>query len=262
MSLIELHDVVIGYRKDRPLSPPIKFAVGEGDTIGILGPNGAGKSTLLKTLLGTIPPLSGSVSYPSGRAPRVGYVPQGHRLDFAYPLDALQVVLMGRAGRAGLGRFYQRADRHASLKALESVGLAGVAPQPFRSLSGGQRQRVLVARALVGEPELLVLDEPTSEMDPAAEHSLLSLVSDLVTAQRVAVLFVTHQISAAAGFSQTVMLLDGARTLLEAGPTDEYVSSERMTRLYGRPVEVRREHGRTLVWLAAHEAAPPAGGAP
>ena len=255
MGLIEFQDVVIGYRKDRPLSPPIKFSLGEGDTVGILGPNGAGKSTLLKTMLGTVAPLSGSVKYPSGRAPRVGYVPQGHRLDFAYPLDALQVVLMGRAGRVGIGRFFKKADREASLESLKSVGLEKVAHQPFRSLSGGQRQRVLVARALVGDPELLVLDEPTSEMDPAAEHSLLSLVSDLVTARKVAVLFVTHQISAAAGFSRTVMLLDGARTSLETGPTDEYVSSERMTRLYGRPVEVRREHGRTLVWLSAHEEA-------
>ena len=262
MSLIELKDIVIGYRKGRPFSPPIRFAIEEGDTIAILGPNGAGKSTLLRTILGMVPPLSGSLAFRNGRAPQVGYVPQGHRVDFAYPLDALQVVLMGRAGRVGVGRFYTGADRLAAQRQLDAVGLGDLAHHPFRSLSGGQRQRVLVARALAGEPELLVLDEPTSEMDPAAEHALLSLVSDLVTARQVAVLFVTHEISAAAGFSRTVLLLDGARTSLEAGPTDEYVTSERMTRLYGRPVEVRREHGRALVWLSAHEAAGPQGGAP
>jgi ABC-type Mn2+/Zn2+ transport system ATPase subunit len=258
MSLIDLQNVVIGYRNHRPLSPQISFSVKEGDTVAILGPNGAGKSTLLKTILGTVPPLAGSLAYPGGAPPRVGYVPQGHRLDFAYPLDALQVVLMGRAGVRGLARRFGSADRDHAQRQLESVGLGKVAHQPFRSLSGGQRQRVLVARALVGDPQLLVLDEPTSEMDPAAEHSLLSLVSDLVTARGVAVLFVTHQISAAAGFSSTVLLLDGARTSLEVGPTDEYVNSERMTRLYGRPVEVRREHGRTLVWLAAHDPVPEA----
>jgi ABC-type Mn2+/Zn2+ transport system ATPase subunit len=261
-NLLELQDVVIGYRSDRPLSPPIRFAVQAGDTIAILGPNGAGKSTLLKTMLGAVAPLSGALVWPGGRPPRVGYVPQGHRLDFAWPLDALQVVLMGRAGRVGLGRSFKAADRAAALTQLEHVGLGGVAHQSFRSLSGGQRQRVLVARALAGDPELLVLDEPTSEMDPAAEHSLLSLVSDLVTASGVAVLFVTHQISAAAGFSRTVLLLDGARASLEAGPTDEYVSSQRMSRLYGRPVEVRREQGRTLVWLSAHDPVPPAEGTP
>ena len=180
-------------------------------------------------------------------------MPQGHRLDFAYPLDALQVVLMGRAGQVGVARFFGKADRLAAQAALLSVGLGSVAHQAFRSLSGGQRQRVLVARALVGEPELLVLDEPTSEMDPAAEHALLELVSGLVTAKKVAVLFVTHQISAAAGFSRAVMLLDGSRQVLEAGPTETYVTSERMSHLYGRRVEVRREQGRTLVWLSAHD---------
>ena len=253
MSLIELKDVVIGYRGDRPLSPAINFAVEEGATIAILGPNGAGKSTLLKTILGGIAPLSGELRWASGRPPRVGYVPQGHRLDFAYPLDALQVVLMGRAGQVGVARFFGKADRLAAQAALLSVGLGSVAHQAFRSLSGGQRQRVLVARALVGEPELLVLDEPTSEMDPAAEHALLELVSGLVTAKKVAVLFVTHQISAAAGFSRAVMLLDGSRQVLEAGPTETYVTSERMSHLYGRRVEVRREQGRTLVWLSAHD---------
>jgi manganese/iron transport system ATP-binding protein len=262
MNLLELEDVVIGYRRDRPLSPPIRLSMQAGDTVAILGPNGAGKSTLLKTILGTVPPLAGALAYPGGRRPRVGYVPQGHRLDLAYPLDALQVVLMGRAGRVGLGRSYRAADREAARRQLESVGLGAVALQSFRSLSGGQRQRVLLARALVGEPEVLVLDEPTSELDPAAEHALLSLVSDLVMARGVAVLFVTHEISAAAGFSRTVLLLDGARTWMEVGPTDEYISSERMSRLYGRPVEVRREHGRTLVWLSAHEAGTPAGDSP
>ena len=255
MSLIELEDVVLGYSRSRPLSPPIRFAVQEGDAIGILGPNGAGKSTLLKTILGTVAPILGKLAHQHGRPPRVGYVPQGHRLDFAYPLEALQVVLMGRAARKGIGRFYGRADRELAMVALGNVGLSEVAHKAFRSLSGGQRQRVLVARALVGDPELLVLDEPTSEMDPAAEHALLSLVSGLVTERKVAVLFVTHQISAAAGFSRTVMLLDGARALFEAGPTEELVNSERMTQLYGRPVEVRREQGRTLVWLSAGDVA-------
>lgn len=252
--LIELDDVVIGYRADRPFTPPTRFTVRESDTIAILGPNGAGKSTLLKTILGLVPPLAGEVRYRNGGPPKVGYVPQGHRVDLAYPLDVLQVVLMGRAPRVGVGRAFKPSDRAAALEQLEAVGLGPLAHHPFRSLSGGQRQRVLVARALVGEPEVLVLDEPTSAMDPAAEHSLLSLVADLVTARQVAVLFVTHEISAAAGFSRTVLLLDGAKTSLQAGPTDAYVTSEHMSRLYGRPVEVRREHGRVLVWLSAHEA--------
>lgn len=250
MDLLQLKEVVVGYRKDRPLLPPINFTVREADVVGILGPNGAGKSTLLKTLLGLIPALSGELVFPLGRPPRVAYVPQGHRPDFAYPLSALQVALMGRYGHAGVGRRTSGADKAIALAQLEAVGLAGVAHQPFRSLSGGQRQRILVARALAAEPELLVLDEPTSEMDPAAEHALLSLVSELASARRVAVLFVTHEISAAAGFAKNVILLDGAQKYFEAGPVEEFVSSARMSRLYGRPVEVKREGERTLVWLS------------
>jgi ABC-type Mn2+/Zn2+ transport system ATPase subunit len=257
VDLLELRGVVVGYHKDRPLLPPISLAVREGDLVGILGPNGSGKSTLLKTLLGLLAPLAGEVALPKGRRPRVGYVPQGHRPDFAYPLSALQVALMGRYGVLGLAKRPSPADRDRAVAQLEAVGLKAHLHTPFRSLSGGQRQRVLVARALVGEPELLVLDEPTSEMDPAAEHGLLSLVSALVAAKNVAVLFVTHEISAAAGFAKQVMLLDGQQKYFEAGASEALITSERMSKLYGRPVEVRRENGRALVWLAASEEAQP-----
>jgi ABC-type Mn2+/Zn2+ transport system ATPase subunit len=260
VDLLQLQGVVVGYRKDRPLLPPIDFTVREADVVGILGPNGAGKSTLLKTLLGLQPALDGAIRHPLGRPPRVAYVPQGHRPDFAYPLSAFQVALMGRYGHAGVGRRTTAEDARLVREQLEAVGLAAKADQPFRSLSGGQRQRVLVARALAAVPELLVLDEPTSEMDPAAEHALLSLVSELASARKVAVLFVTHEISAAAGFGRQVMLLDGAQKYFEAGPVEEYVTSARMSRLYGRPVEVRREGGRTLVWLSGSVA--PLEGAP
>ena len=209
MELLHLKQVAIGYRRDRPLLPPIDLTVRSGDLLGILGPNGAGKSTLVKTLIGLLPPLSGTLELPLTRRPRLGYVAQGSRPDFAYPLSVLQVVLMGRDQQLGLFRRPGRADKDIALAQLNAVGLGAVAQHPFRSLSGGQQQRVLVARALAAEPELLVLDEPTSEMDPAAEHGLLSLVSELVKSRDIAVMFVTHQISAAAGFAKSVVLLDG-----------------------------------------------------
>lgn len=251
--LLRLQDVVIGYRRDKPLLPPISFAIQSGDLIGILGPNGAGKSTFLKTLLGLMDPLSGAVKFPSGRPPRLGYVPQGARPDFAYPLSVLQVTLMGRDWHLGLVKRPGTKDHEIARAQLKAVGLEHLASQPFRSLSGGQQQRVLVARALTAEPELLVLDEPTSEMDPAAEHSLLSLVSALVASRDIAVVFVTHEISAAAGFARSVILVDAANGYFETGPSAELVTSETMSYLYRRPIEVRRESGRVLVWLSAHE---------
>jgi ABC-type Mn2+/Zn2+ transport system ATPase subunit len=178
-------------------------------------------------------------------------VPQGHRLDFAYPLDAFEVTLMGRYGLRGLGRSIGRADREAAMAQLEAVGLASERNTPFRALSGGQRQRIFLARALAATPELLVLDEPTSELDPAAEHDLLSLVSRLAKERKAAVVFVTHEISAAAGFAQQVLLLNRRQKYCEAGPTAEMLTSERLTKLYGRAIEVHREDGRTHVWLSA-----------
>ena len=251
MNLLAFDNVAIGYRRGRPLLPPVSFAIASGDLVGILGPNGAGKSTFLKTLLGLLPPLEGKVRHPMGRAPRLGYVPQNARFDFAYPLSVLEVVLMARASELGLLRRPGKKDLEIAQRELEAVGLGSLSRQPFRSLSGGQQQRVLVARALTGEPELLVLDEPTSNMDPAAEHALLSKVSSLTNSRNMGVVFVTHEISAAAEFARTVVLLDGAKGYFALGPSREVVTSEGMSALYGRPVEVRHENGRVFVWLSA-----------
>jgi ABC-type Mn2+/Zn2+ transport system ATPase subunit len=256
MGLMKLEQVSVGYEKGRPLLPPIDFTLTESEVVGILGPNGAGKSTLLRTLLGLLPPLGGKLSFPGGRAPRVGYVPQGYRPDFAYPLDALQVTLMGRYGVLGPGRFPKHHDRELALRQLAAVGLEAEARTPFRSLSGGQRQRILLARAMAAEPELLVLDEPTSELDPAAEHDLLSLVQTLGRERNVAVMFVTHEISAAAGFAQKVILLNRRQKYFEVGTNEEMLCSERLSRLYGRPIEVHRQGGRTHVWLSASAPGP------
>lgn len=252
--LLQLQGVCVGYRE--PLLPPLDLPIAAGERLGILGPNGAGKSTLLKTVLGLIPPLGGVVHLPLGRRPRIGYVPQTHRPDPAFPLDTLDVVLMGRYPRLGIGRRPGRADRAAALARLEEVGLAEACRQHFGSLSGGQRQRALVARALLGDPELLVLDEPTSELDPAAQHELLRLVGRLASGCGSAVLFVTHEICAAAGFATSLALVDRFAGLVEVGPAEQMLTSERLSRLYRRPIEVRREAGRTLVWTAADEGGP------
>jgi len=252
MDLLAFDNVAIGYRRGRPLLPPVSLSVASGDLVGILGPNGAGKSTFLKTLLGLLPPLQGKVRYPMGREPRLGYVPQNSRFDFAYPLSVLEVVLMARSSQLGLVRRPGKKDVEIAERELEAVGLGSLLRQPFRSLSGGQQQRVLVARALTGEPELLVLDEPTSNMDPPAEHALLSMAGSVTAERNMGVVFVTHEISAVAEFARTVVLLDGAKKYFALGPAREVVTSESMSALYGRPVEVRREEGRVFVWLSAN----------
>jgi ABC-type Mn2+/Zn2+ transport system ATPase subunit len=251
MELLALENVTIGYQRGRPLLPPVSFSVSRGDLVGILGPNGSGKSTFLKTLLGLLPPLQGKLRYASGRKPRLGYVAQDPRFDFAYPLSVLEVVLMGRVAELGLLRRPRKEDIAIAEQELGAVGLQALARKPFRSLSGGERQRVLVARALTGAPDLLVLDEPTSSMDVAAEHALLSLATALTAARGTAVVFVTHEISAAAEIARTVVLLDSARSYFAAGPVEELLTSASMSALFGNPVEVRHENGRVFVWLSA-----------
>jgi ABC-type Mn2+/Zn2+ transport system ATPase subunit len=252
--LIRLERAEIGYRQ--PLLPPIDMAVHRGLKLAVVGPNGGGKSTLLKTLIGLLPLLSGRRVFPTGAAPRIGYVPQAHRADPVYPLSALEVVLQGRYGRIGLFRFPGKADRQFALTQLERVGLADKAPIPFRALSGGQRQRVLLARALCGEPALLVLDEFTSDLDPAASTALLEEVSRLADEMQVSVIFVTHEVVAAASHSSEVAMVDARRGVFESGPTESLLTSERLSRLYGQRMEVQRQNGRTVVFVEASRHAP------
>ena len=247
MELVRLEQALIGY--GTPLLAPLDLQVSSGEHWAVLGPNGSGKSTLLRSLIGLVPLLGGRRTFPSGTEPRVGYVRQSYRSDPLYPLSTLDVVLQGRFGRIGVGRRVKRADREVALQQLERVGLRQVARQRFDSLSGGQQQRALVARALAGEPELLVLDEVTSDLDPAAAAALLAEVSRLVAASSVAVVFVTHEVADAAAHASHVALLDMRTGQFEAGPRDALLTADRLTRLYGRPVHLEKRDGRTVVFV-------------
>jgi ABC-type Mn2+/Zn2+ transport system ATPase subunit len=249
MDLIRLERAVIGYRT--PLLPPIDLAVRSGTTLGVLGPNGAGKTTLLKAMLGLLPLLGGRRILPLGRSPRVGYVPQRDRLDQSWPLSVLDVVLMGRTHLLGPLRRFGAVDRKRACEALDEIGVGELAERPLYALSGGQHQRVLIARAIAAEPELLVLDEPTSAMDPAAERVLLELVERLKRAHDLSVVLVTHQLTAVAGFATEVAIVDRARRLFEVGPAHEMIDPERLGRLYGREVRVARVDGQVAIVIGA-----------
>lgn len=251
MELIRLEQALIGYGK--PLLAPLDLTISSGDHWAVLGPNGSGKSTLLRSLIGLNPLLGGRRTFPGSQAPRIGYVRQSYRSDPLYPLSALDVVLQGRFGRIGVGRRVGRADRDFALLQLEKVGLRQVAKQRFDSMSGGQQQRALVARALAGEPELLVLDEVTSDLDPAAAAALLAEVSRLVASSSVAVVFVTHEVSDAASYATHVAMLDTRTGQFEAGPRDALLTTDRLTRLYGRPVHLESRDGRTVVFVESEQ---------
>jgi ABC-type Mn2+/Zn2+ transport system ATPase subunit len=166
----------------------------------------------------------------------VGYVPQRDRLDMSWPLSVLDVVLMGRAPLVGPMKRYRARDRDAARAAMQEIGIGDLADRPLYALSGGQHQKVLIARAIAAEPELLVLDEPTSAMDPAAERVLLDLVARLKSAHNLSVVLVTHQLTAIPGFADEVALIDRERGLFEVGPAEQMLDPEKLGRLYGRVV--------------------------
>jgi len=245
VDLVRLERAVIGYRT--PLLPPIDLAVKAGETLGVLGPNGAGKTALLKSLLGLLPLLGGRRVLPKGRGPRVGYVPQRDRLDQSWPLTVLDVVLMGRTRLLGPLHRPTASDRQLSREALSEIGVGDLADRPLYALSVGQHQRVLIARAIAADPELLVLDEPTSAMDPAAERVLLELVERLKRAHDLSVVLVTHQLTAVAGFATEVALVDRLRGVFQVVPVRQMLDPKKLGELYGREVRVADVGGQTAI---------------
>jgi ABC-type Mn2+/Zn2+ transport system ATPase subunit len=245
--LIELDRVEVGYHR-RAILPPVDLRVEEGSFWGIVGPNGSGKTTLLRTLLGLLPPVRGQIRRPQGRRLRTGYVPQREQTDAGWPLTALEITLMSRYPRIGVLRRPSGRDRDAARAALKKVGIEDLADRPFHALSGGQRQRVLTARALAGEPELVVLDEPTNGMDVVAEWSMLQLISGFAE-QGIAVVMVSHKLEAVANAAHALVVVDRDRGLVEAGPTAEILTGERLSRLYNAPITVSSTHGHNNVFV-------------
>lgn len=217
-----------------------------GEMLGIVGPSGAGKTTLLRLLSGTIRPTSGSVRRRPGL--RLGYVPQLETVDWKFPVTVGECVVMGRPGR-GWGR-RDRGARAALSAVLARLGLDGLADRHIGALSGGQRQRVFIARALLGEPDLLLLDEPTSGVDVALRHELLHLLAELC-GQGMAAVLTTHDLNGVAGHLPRLGLLN--RRLVACGTPAEVLGPANLEETYGASMEVL-EHGgmRYVVDTAAH----------
>lgn len=181
----------------------IDLEVESGEFVGLVGPNGAGKSTLVRSLLGLIEPTAGQVrcfGQPVHRFDdwgRVGYVPQhAVHVDARFPASALEVALLGRAAHRGLFRRWNAEDRAAAEDALGRVGVDHLIQRPVGTLSGGERQRVFLAKALAGEPDLLVLDEPTAGVDPSAREGFYNLIDDLNHDDGLTILLVSHDLQA------------------------------------------------------------------
>jgi zinc transport system ATP-binding protein len=229
--LLALHDVVFAY-DDEPILDHVTLEVGRRDFLAVIGPNGGGKTTLLKVMLGLLAPRSGRVERHSTRSRALGYVPQFATFDRDFPLRVREVVAMGRLRLRGPLRRYTSADRIAVAAALARMGLAPIAEHPVGQLSGGQLQRTLIARALVGEPELLLLDEPLASVDAEFREVLVDTLRELHASLPIVV--VTHDLTPFAGVVRQIACMNRR---LHYHPEGR-LTPEMLEEVYGCPVEL------------------------
>ena len=206
---VELEGVGKSFRGP-PVLEQVDLVVEEGDFLGIIGPNGGGKTVLLKVILGLVRPDRGTVRVfgrPAGEARGlVGYVPQAPRFDPDFPIRVLDVVMMGRLREVRAFRGYSRADREKAIAALEQVDLADQSERQIGKLSGGQIQRVLIARALVDQPRLVLLDEPTASLDTPSDRDFYEILQGLP--ESTAVILVTHDLGIVHSYVKTIACLN------------------------------------------------------
>ncbi len=198
--VLELKDVSFSY-SSQPAVKSATFSMEKGDFLGVIGPNGGGKTTLVKLILGLLKPDSGSIrvfgeEIPKFRGwPRLGYVPQkATNFDQNFPATVFEVASMGRFERAGLMHQLSKEDYNAVENALKVVGMLGMRDKRVGDLSGGQQQRVFIARALAGEPELLLLDEPTVGVDAEAQHNFYALLKKLNKEFGMSLVLISHDV--------------------------------------------------------------------
>jgi manganese/zinc/iron transport system ATP- binding protein len=244
---LEYHDLTVAYHT-RPVLWDVDLSIPEGKLVAIVGPNGAGKSTLMKAALDLLPLASGYVrvfgrAYDEVRG-RVAYVPQRESVDWDFPATVLDVVLMGRYGRLGWFRRPGDDDRRAAMEALAKVGMAEYASRQISRLSGGQQQRTFLARALVQDADLYLMDEPFAGVDAVTERAIIGLLRQLQEDGRT-VVCVHHDLQTVPEYFDWVALLN--MRLVAAGPVEEVYVADNLHRTYGGRLSILEQAARSLL---------------
>ncbi len=250
---IALHDVTLRLG-GREVLRHVSLEVASGEFIGLLGPNGAGKTTLLRAILGLLPPASGQIAVLGGAVrrgdARIGYLPQGRSALAGYLRGWDVVALTAGGARWGLPRLDRALAREVD-RALDLVGGRDLARRPIGELSGGERQRVLLAQALIGQPRILLLDEPLSSLDPRHQHATVALVARIRHELGMAVIFSAHELNPLLGAMDRVLYLGGGAAAL--GTVAEVITGPVLSLLYGAPIDVMRAGGRVFVMSGEHD---------
>lgn len=256
--VIEARKLGARYRRDF-IWQDASFSIERGEFVGILGPNGAGKTTLFKLLLGLLPPATGELlmlgEKPKRGNARIGYVPQRHPVDGDMNIEALEFVRLGLSGNKwGVGGWQSGSlERRTALATLRTLDAEHLAARPLGVLSGGELQRVFLAQALVGQPDLLLLDEPLANLDVRRKTELVQLMSTVVQRQQVTALLIAHDINPLLPVLDRVVYVANGR--VATGEPGAIITSEALSKLYGAPVEVVHDSRGRLAVLGIEEAA-------
>ncbi len=235
-NIVELKGVTVSHSGGYALED-IDFGVGPGQFAAVIGPNGAGKTTLARVILGLVEPEAGSVRV-FGMSPdkmgavrsHVGYVPQILSVDISFPVTVREVVMMGLYGKLGAGRRPGKEESSAVAAVMEDLDITRLADRPIERLSGGQRQRAFVARALVGDPKLLILDEPTTGVDSSMTGGLFEILGGLKK-EGVSIILITHDVSVVASYIDVLGCLN--RKMVAHGRPEEVLTDETLKKMYG-----------------------------
>jgi len=241
--MLTVKNIRYWYRSERIILEDISFELAEREILCLLGPNGTGKTTLLRCILSLHSPKNGEIELhgkpirsipPAKRAAMMAYVPQATTV--AFPYTALEIVLMGRVSHIGLGGRAGKTDRQLAVEAMERLGIIDLAENRFDEMSGGEKQMTLVARALAQQAQILIMDEPTANLDYHNQVKMLQVVRSL-SEQGIAILMTSHYPDHAfLACTKAVLMCDGL--IMAQGAPEEVVTTENLTRLYSTPVTV------------------------
>ena len=253
-NIITAEGLAAGYQ-DKIVWKDANFSIEHGEFVAIIGPNGSGKTTLFRLLLGLQSPAHGSINVFDARPQRgnqlIGYMPQRHSVDSEMSIEAVELVRLGLSGNRWGFSLFSKNDLEAALKALRSVGAEDLAHCSLGVLSGGELQRVFLAVALVSDPQLLLLDEPLSNLDMRRERELVHLINDVVRSRNVTALLIAHNINPLLPFLDKVIYIANGR--IATGKPEDVLTSESLTALYGTPIEVLRDSHGNLAVIGSEE---------